>query len=54
MVQNSDGNLIDIGEYSPIVASIPTFEVLRYYFDRDKGISEKLRNIVDEEIRHGN
>lgn len=53
MVRNVDGGLMDISEYSPIVASIPAFDVLRYYFDRDQGVSEILCKIVDEEIGHG-
>jgi HD superfamily phosphohydrolase len=53
MVRNHDGSLIDIGEYSPIVASIPRFDVLRYYFDRDNEVSDILCKLVDEEIGHG-
>jgi HD superfamily phosphohydrolase len=53
MVRNADGTLMDIAEYSPIVAAIPRFDVLRYYFSRDEDMSSKLIDIVDGEIKNG-
>ena len=53
LVRNSDGSLVDIGEYSPVVSAIPKFDVLRYYFSRDDDVSHKLMKLVDGEITHG-
>ena len=52
MVQ-SGGELVDIAKYSPIVASIPRFDVLRYYVRRDSKELSTLVKIVDGEIGHG-
>jgi len=53
MVRNSDGKLSDLAEYSPVVAAMPTFEVARYYFDRDGNAETHLKKIVDEEMKNG-
>lgn len=54
MVRNADGSLTDIAEYSSVVAAIPNFELLRYYFDPENSNAIKaLREILDEEIGRG-
>lgn len=51
MVRTGSG-MADLGEFSPIVNSIPTFEVSRYYFDREKSeVASMLKSVLDEEIK---
>lgn len=52
MVRTGSG-MSDLGEFSPIVNSIPTFEVSRYYFDKEQsGVAAMLKDVLDEEIKN--
>lgn len=51
MVRTGSG-MADLGELSPVVASIPTFEVLRYYYDREnQAIPKMLNQVIVGEIK---
>ena len=53
MVRTGTG-MADLGEISPVVASIPTFEVLRYYSDREsEKITNMLNQVIAEETKNG-
>ncbi|SEN84976.1 hypothetical protein SAMN05192583_3701 [Sphingomonas gellani] len=52
MVRTGSG-MSDLGEFSPVVNSIPTFEVSRYYFDREQvGVATMLKDVLNEEIKN--
>jgi len=53
-VRTANGQTADLGEFSPIVRAIRTFESARYYFDRDDHQScEILESIIEEETPNG-
>ena len=54
MVRNTDGNLVDLAEHSSAVRAIPTFELFRYYYERDDDEIERMINaIIDGEMSNG-
>jgi HD superfamily phosphohydrolase len=54
MVRDASEGLVDLADFSPVVRSIPTFEVLRYYYNKDENnICAKFERFIKEEISHG-
>jgi HD superfamily phosphohydrolase len=54
MVRDASGSLVDLADFSPVVRSIPTFEVLRYYYNSEEtSVATKFNRFIQEEIKHG-